>query len=452
MSDELPDPWGKPAYGGGASAPPPGTNPPRPPAPPTTAMPPTSSAPDPASMPTSAMPVTRPGGGAPPRGPIPPLGGDVPPPGDRRPLILGIVIGLVAALLIGLVAFVLTRDGDDSASELTDVSPVTTLTPDTLPQETTTSAVVEETTTIPTTTEVTTTTAPAPTTTVVDPTGWPSGLLLTVAANDGVHVVGPNGANTLVVPEAVEIALPIPGTDDFVVQTRSGRYSGATPEQTAIRRVGPGGAVVLIEPPTGVYLRLHDVRIVAGNLVVLYSTDVGDNPDTQVENLAQYRLGDGTVVNLGTIGGWEASTSRLKLGGVTAVGEFFAEASSGFMSVREDGTTIDPASIGLEDSYDDCGDCPRRFTITPNGQRLAWLDGNSLVVVDLGTGAEVQRAGVPGDIAASVADIIFSDGIAVLNRSSSGTTNGPFGNAVIVDLRGSAPVFIDVPIPGFVAR
>ena len=133
--------------------------------------------------------------------------------------------------------------------------------------------------------------------------------------------------------------------------------------------------------------------------------------------LAQYRLGDGSVVDLGQIGGWEAGTSRLKLGGVTAVGEFYAEASRGLLSVREDGTTIDPTSLGLEESYVDCSDCPRLYTITPNGQRLAWLDGNSLVVVDLGTGAEVQRAGVPGDLAASVDDIALSDNIAVLNRT-----------------------------------
>ena len=448
MSDELPDPWGKPAYGGGASAPPPGTPPPRPTTPPTTAMPPTSGAPDPSSMPTSAIPVTRAGaGGYPPGGPIPPMGGDLPPPGGRRPLILGIAIGLIAALIVGLIAFALTRDDDGDASELTDVPPATTLTPETVPEPPTTVPVVETTPLPTTTTEATTTTQPQPTTTVADPSGWPSGFMLTVAASDGVRIVGPNGANTLVVQQPVDIALPVPGTDDFVVQSRSGRPGPS--EDTEIWRVGEGGAVLLIAPPPGVFLRLHDVRVVAGNPVVLYSADVGDNPENQSEVLAQYRLGDGSVVDLGQIGGWEAGTSRLKLGGVTAVGEFYAEASRGLLSVREDGTTIDPTSLGLEESYVDCSDCPRLYTITPNGQRLAWLDGNSLVVVDLGTGAEVQRAGVPGDVAASVDDIALSDNIAVLNRT---TADGSWGNAVIVDLGGAAPVFIDVPIPGFAAR
>ena len=450
MSDELPDPWGKPAYGGGASAPPPGTPPPRPPAPPTTAMPPTSGTPDPSSMPTSAIPVTRAGGGGePPRGPIPPMGGDLPPPDGRRPLILGIAIGLVVALIVGLIAFALTRDDDgDESSESTEVPPATTLPPETVPEPTTTTVVIEETTTLPTTTtEATTTTAPQPTTTIADPSGWPSGFTLTVAASDGVRIVGPNGANTLVVQEPVEIALPVPGTNDFVIQSRSGR-SGSS-DETEIWRVGQGGAVLLIAPPAGVFLRLHDVRVVAGNPVVLYSADVGDNPENQSEVLAQYRLGDGSVVDLGQIGGWESGTSRLKLGGVTAVGEFYAEANRGLLSVREDGTTIDPTSIGLEESYFDCSDCPRLYTITPNGQRLAWLDGNSLVVVDLGTGAEVQRAGVPGDVAASVDDIALSDNIAVLNRVAA---DGSWGNAVIVDLGGAAPVFVDVPTPGFAAR
>ena len=343
------------------------------------------------------------------------MGGDLPPPGGRRPLILGIAIGLVAALIVGLIAFALTRDDDGDASELTDVPPATTLTPETVPEPPTTVPVVEDDTRSrrppprprprP---------QPQPTTTVADPSGWPSGFTLTVAASDGVRIVGPNGANTLVVQQPVDIALPVPGTDDFVVQSRSGRPGPS--EDTEIWRVGEGGAVLLIAPPPGVFLRLHDVRVVAGNPVVLYSADVGDNPENQSEVLAQYRLGDGSVVDLGQIGGWEAGTSRLKLGGVTAVGEFYAEASRGLLSVREDGTTIDPTSLGLEESYVDCSDCPRLYTITPNGQRLAWLDGNSLVVVDLGTGAEVQRAGVPGDVAASVDDIALSDNIAVLNR------------------------------------
>ena len=61
----------------------------------------------------------------------------------------------------------------------------------------------------------------------------------------------------------------------------------------------------------------------------------------------------------------------------------------------------------------------------------------------------MQRAGVPGDLAASVEDIALSDNIAVLNRVAA---DGSWGNAVIVDLGGAAPVFVDVPTPGFAAR
>jgi hypothetical protein len=374
----------------------------------------------------------------------------MPPPDNRRPILLGVAIGLIVALVVGLIAFALTREDDGTTTDTTAVTLATTIAPTTVPEQPTTTALVEETTTLPATTEAPTTTAPAPTTTGPDPSGWPSGFVLTLAADDGVHLLGPNGANTIVVPEDVDIALPIPGTQDFVVQDRSGR--NGDPAQTAIRRVGPGGAGLLIEPPGDTFLRLHDVRSVGGNPVILYTTDVGDNPDNQLETLFEFRLADGSTVELGPVGGWEAGTSRLHLGGVTVVGEYFAEATSGLLSVRQDGTTIDPRSLGLEEGYDDCSTCPRRFTITPNGQQLAWMDGNELVVVDLGTGAEVKRAGVPGDLAAAVADISLFDGIAVLNRTASGLTNDVFGNAVIVDLRGSAPVFVDLPVPGFATR
>ena len=151
------------------------------------------------------------------------------------------------------------------------------------------------------------------------------------------------------------------------------------------------------------FLRLHDVRVVAGNPVVLYSADVGDN--------AENRSGSARAV---PVGRRRRSRPDRGLGGRSLAAEagrgdrrrrVYAEASRGLLSVREDGTTIDPTSLGLEESYVDGSDCPRLYTITPNGQRLAWLDGNSLVVVDLGTGAEVQRAGVPGDVAASVDDV-----------------------------------------------
>jgi hypothetical protein len=276
--------------------------------------------------------------------------------------------------------------------------------------------------------------------------------MLTVAANDGIRLVGPNGANTVAVNEAVDIALPLAGTDSYVVQSTIGRFGGGTPDDTAIRLVGPSGSTMLIDPPPDLYLRLHDIRSVNASPVILYSDDVGDNPDNQVESLHQFTVADTSIVDFGQIGGWEAGTSRIHIGGVTNVGEFFVEASSGLLSVRQDGTSIDPASVGLEESYADCATCPRRFSITPSGQQLAWLDGNELVITDLGTGAQVLRAGLPGDMANTVSDISLDGGIAILNRTVDGIVGSEHTSAVIVDLRGAAPVFVDVRVPGFASR
>ena len=51
-----------------------------------------------------------------------------------------------------------------------------------------------------------------------------------------------------------------------------------------------------------------------------------------------------------------------------------------------------PADLGLEESYNDCGDCPRGFTVAPDGGTFAWIDGDELVVHVLGGGSEERTA------------------------------------------------------------
>ena len=447
MSDEeYPDPWSTPAYGAGAAPPPP--PPPGGGEPPTIPQP-TTGMPAGAGAPTQPIPAVRGPGG--PRPPVPPPPGGVPEPsGQRRPAVLWLAIGVGLAALVALLVVLLNRDDTtDADTDVTTTLPLETTVATTLPPETTV-PVVEETTTTPApTTEAPTTTAP-PTTLGPDPTGWPSGLVLTVAADDGVRNVGEHGSNELVVQQGFTFALPIPGRTDFMVQSGRGRTESGT--DTAIRVVAPDGSdTTIVEAGPGTYLRLHDVRQTSSGLTMLYSIDQGDSIEDQVESLVWYRFDDGSTLDLGPSGGWEEGTGRLHIGGVTIVGEHFAEVVSSLFSRRPDGTQIDPASLGLEPQYVDCSTCPRRFTISPNGQRLAWIDGNELVVVDLGTGAEIHRAGLPGDLGATTADVTLGNNdLAILNRTPSGSIDEPFLNAVLVDLA-NGPLFIDVPVAGFAA-
>jgi hypothetical protein len=57
-----------------------------------------------------------------------------------------------------------------------------------------------------------------------------------------------------------------------------------------------------------------------------------------------------------------------------------------------------PADLGLEENYGDCGDCPRMFTVSADGQAIAWIDpaddgtGYEHVVHSLSSGAEARTA------------------------------------------------------------
>lgn len=395
-------------------------------------------------MPSVPAPAPRPveGSGAPPPPTVPPvaLGGTGgPPPRRGRAWAWALVLLLVAGAAALLTVFLLGGD-DDSVTEDTSTTSSTTSTmvPTSPPTTDLTPPPTAPPTEAPTTTEEPTTTiTEAPTTTTEPPPAWPSGVRVVVASPDGVHVVQ-DGSDELVAAERVAIALPLPG-GGFLVQDRSGRYDpntgqDALPGATTIRRLDGSGAVLLA--PTGEqWLRLHDVGAVDGVLMALVSISEGSNPDDTVEELVLLPVDGGSPRSIGIIGGWEAGTGRLHLGGGGVVGEAFAEATSGPLLLTVEGNQlIDPAVLGLQGSYVDCGrECPHHFATDPSGSTIGWVEAGALVVVNATNGQRLADVQLPAELLDTTVELELLQGAAVLSRRTE-----PFGGQllppVVVDL------------------
>ena len=86
-------------------------------------------------------------------------------------------------------------------------------------------------------------------------------------------------------------------------------------------------------------------------------------------------------------GGWEFGTGRLHL---ATTGLIVGESTSGVTrslyvaavpGSEAAGGLPSPADVGLEEQYSDCLDCPRAFTVAPDGGTLAWIDGDRRLVI-----------------------------------------------------------------------
>lgn len=382
-----------------------------------------------------------PGGPLPPEGPPPPpidTSGPLPPEPPSRPTrpqwLLPLVAAGAAVLLAAVIVALAARDdGDDELSE--DSSPaITTATtgastlapsttaggvePSEAPEDTT--AATDATTTTSTAAPETTTSGPPPTdaTTMPPVPAWPPGLVLTQAAADGVHAVSGDG-DVAVAGGQYEIAFAV-GDGSFVVQRHSGR-GAVNGTETEISRVGSVEAVV-VAGTSDAWHTLHDVEIVSGRPLALISTATGSTPDDASEQLHLYDLAGGTSTPVMEIGAWESGTSRLHLADGLIVGEWSAEVQSGPLFVDFDGNpAIDPATLGLQDSYDDCAGCPHRFSVNAGGDLIGWVEGGNLVVYDLAAGARIAEIPLGGPTAGSIDSIQLASGSAVVN---------PFGSSL----------------------
>lgn len=361
--------------------------------------------------PTEALPSVPPG--STPPGDGPPTPGAPPPSGGRPAWLLPLVLGVAAVLAVVALVVLLTRDGPAEVTEDSSppVSPATTVPGTTVPVTVAPSTVAPTTTAAPTTTS---TTEPATTTTVPS---LPAGLTLTQAAGDGVHSL--SGADdVLVAAERVELALAV-GDGSFLVQNRSGRtaaFGETLPADTEIRRIG-AVSEVLVPAATDQWHTLHDVEVVDGRRLVLVSTVQGSNIEDWREDLYLIDLDTGERTDLGVVATWESGTSRLHLSADgLIVGEWYASVVSGPLFMDLDGNEgLDPASVGLEAEYVDCGDCPRAFSVSSDGARLAWIQGGTLVLYDRQAGARLAEVPLGGSAEVIVDSIEVGSDAVVLN-------------------------------------
>ena len=194
---------------------------------------------------------------------------------------------------------------------------------------------------------------------------------------------------------------------------------------------------------------LHDVEVVAGRRLLLFSLRRPQVPQEPNEDLYVVDLAtqDRTLV-AESIGGWEFGTSRLHLATTgLIVGETSGEAIHEIEFLAVPGSPAaaaalpTAAALGLEDSYSDCNDCPYRFSVAPDGETVAWIDGatNQLMRVPVTGGTAEPIVEVPAEY---FADLDYNDDGAVLSWPdfvSAGETPAP----IEVPFDGSGPNELD---------
>ncbi len=292
---------------------------------------------------------------------------------------------------------------------------------------------------------VTTTTTTVTTTTTIEPA--------TIIARGESIVARVESSEQPTVFEAAGSAA-INGGDGFIYLSPPDDAAPGTPIRAFDVRAG---SITDVPAPneTGQRLQLHDVAVVQGQTTLLYTVDEppcsGGGDPACVTSLRTYQPATGVGTVLTERKAWEASWSAWHLadngivfgaenGLVTEAPEFF-NISSGVTPTLE--------SIGLDEFYSECDDCPTSFTIDRAGAHVAWIDGpagaRQIVITELATGAVVEvpfaldpepaDAFKPTQGSLQIADLELSNGVVVRGQA---TFNPPQYNLPVT------PLFVDL--------
>ncbi|MEY2474306.1 MAG: hypothetical protein QOK28_3635 [Actinomycetota bacterium] len=227
--------------------------------------------------------------------------------------------------------------------------------------------------------------APAPEQPPVIVTAGPDGI---------VERVGDDKKTITDEPFAMALALD-DGT--FVAQRHTGesRRDGITwpRSDTSVVRVDQRGkSTPLFEAKTG-FVILHDFAVVDGRRLLLYSVDVNNYASGKEELYALDLDGADHPLDVGTIGGWEATTSRLTLSSTglivgTSYGVCCQSGNFIALAVPDSAAAARPlpkaTDFGLADGYEDGCACPTGFAVDPDGTAIYWLspvDGGATFTV-----------------------------------------------------------------------
>lgn len=273
------------------------------------------------------------------------------------------------------------------------------------------------------------------------------GTPIVVAASDGVFLESSAGT-TRVLDGIFDVVVPV-GDGTYLAQARAGR--SADPLETSILRVSPDSAPVqVLEPAEGIdeWFTLHDVGVRNGSFTALVTVATGTLTDDSVEEIVLLPLDSRERQSVFTREAGRSTIAHLTFGDGYVVGDVIDESSPSDIGNRPlilqitdspDGTigaeTVAPAPFGLADSYSECFVCPRVFGVDVIGERLGWVEGDLLVIVDIASKQRLLVVSLPQGTGAQVVSLeIGVEGI-LLNRRLS--TDGPFQKPLVVTGDGS---------------
>jgi hypothetical protein len=213
------------------------------------------------------------------------------------------------------------------------------------------------------------------------------------AGPDGV-VEHADGQGRTLTTEPMASALDA-GDGRIIVQRHSGRSSVEewTDEETfplVLARDGTTSALFGSSVWDGGVV-LHDIEVVDDRRLLLFSVQGPLIPQQPNEDLYVIDLDTQERTRVAAdIGGWEFGTDRLHLartglivGQASGEANHLIEIQAVPSSPAAEAGLPTPAELGLDDAYFDCSDCPTGFTVAPDGQSIAWVDGRVLTTVAL---------------------------------------------------------------------
>jgi hypothetical protein len=196
---------------------------------------------------------------------------------------------------------------------------------------------------------------------------------------------------------------------------------------------------------------LHDIEVVNGRRLLLYSSQTPQVPQESNEDLyvADLDTGERMLVANG-IGGWEFGTGRLHL---ATTGLIVGQRSSGpswepvFLPVPPPWGNGDfplAADVGLDESYPDCA-CPSAFSISGDGTTLLWRSGTEPTILGTTLPDAPEAAALAVFPDGFVGDLDASQDVVLVSYAA--IDGGPGQPALLVPRDGSAPI----ELPGEVA-
>ena len=228
-------------------------------------------------------------------------------------------------------------------------------------------------------------------------------------------------------------------------------FQGVAPPQPqapspAIMWLPPDGsdAVTVVADGAAERVALHDAAIIDGTPTAVYTASTGDQPQTAEETLRLLRLPDGPTQQVAVVGGWESGARSVSRGGELFGVYRFAEASTWFAFYGPDGEALelDVNPLPERDACVDDVSCPSFVAVSPDGDRLAWIEPGAVHLVDRAGGGDrtlplpARENGVLYDSVAWADQTLVVNRIAVPEEPGGATTPAP---SIRFDLTGPDP-------------